>query len=135
MLIDIQNIAPVPQQIISSFMLLGAFIASFATGPLGSVLGRRWCILFGIILLIVSITIMIVTTALGPLYFARLVMGFGNGIVMTFTMVYVSELAPAKLRGLAYGFMTTWITAGTAVGLVRPTPNPDICPVSNHGHS
>ncbi|KAK1763774.1 sugar porter family MFS transporter [Phialemonium atrogriseum] len=112
------NIASVPQQIISSFMLLGAFMSCFATGPLGSVLGRRWCIVLGVVLLIVSIIIMIVTTSMGLLYFARLVMGVGNGLVMTFTMVYISELAPAKLRGLAYGFMTTWITAGTAIGLL-----------------
>ncbi|KAH8904649.1 sugar porter family MFS transporter [Coniochaeta sp. PMI_546] len=112
------NIASTPQQIISSFMLLGAFISCFATGPLGSVLGRRWCIMFGVLLLIASIIMMIVTTSMGVLYFARLVMGFGNGLVMTFTMVYVSEIAPAKLRGLAYGFMTTWITAGTAIGLL-----------------
>jgi len=111
-------------------MLLGAFISCFATGPLGSVLGRRWCIVFGVILLIVSIIIMVVTTSMGLLYFSRLVMGFGNGLVMTFTMVYVSELAPAKLRGLAYGFMTTWITAGTAIGLVslsKPAPPHPTC--------
>ncbi|KAB5547407.1 sugar porter family MFS transporter [Coniochaeta sp. 2T2.1] len=112
------NIASTPQQIISSFMLLGAFISCFSTGPLGAVMGRRYCIILGVVLLIVSIIMMIVTTSLGVLYFSRLVMGFGNGLVMTFTMVYISELAPAKLRGLAYGFMTTWITAGTAIGLL-----------------
>ncbi|KAK4442235.1 general substrate transporter [Podospora aff. communis PSN243] len=112
------NIAAGPQQIISSFMLLGAFISCFAAGPLGSFCGRRWCILLGIILLVASIIIMIITTSLGVLYFSRLMMGFGNGLVMTFTMIYVAELAPSKLRGIAYGFMTTWITAGSAIGLL-----------------
>ncbi|KAK3313205.1 general substrate transporter [Apodospora peruviana] len=112
------NIASGPQQIISSFMLLGAFLSCFAAGPLGSFMGRRWCILFGVVLLIISITIMIVTTSMGVLYLSRLLMGFGNGLVVAFTMVYVSELAPGKLRGIAYGFMTTWITAGTAIGLL-----------------
>ncbi|KAK3380817.1 sugar porter family MFS transporter, partial [Podospora didyma] len=112
------NIASGPQQIISSFMLLGAFISSFTTGPIGSYLGRRWCILVGVILLIISNTIMIITVDLGVLYFSRLLMGFGNGLIMTFTMVYISELAPGGLRGLAYGFMTTWVTAGTAVGVL-----------------
>jgi MFS family permease len=99
-------------------MLLGTFISCFATGPIGSYVGRRWSILGGVVLLIVSIIIMIVTTSLGPLYFSRLLMGFGNGLVMTFTLVYISELAPAKLRGLAFGFACTWVTLGTAVGLV-----------------
>lgn len=99
-------------------MLLGAFLACFAAGPLGSFWGRRWCILFGVALLVIAITIMVVTTSMGVLYFARLLTGFGNGIVMTFTMVYVSELAPAKLRGLSYGFTCTWVTVGQAIGLV-----------------
>ncbi|KAK3689085.1 general substrate transporter [Podospora appendiculata] len=112
------NIAAGPQQIISSFMLLGTFISCFCTGPLGSYIGRRWCILIGVGLLIISITVMVVTTSLGVLYFSRLLMGFGNGLIMAFTMVYISEMAPAKLRGLSYGFMTTWITLGTSVGLL-----------------
>ncbi|KAK0648090.1 general substrate transporter [Cercophora newfieldiana] len=112
------NIAAVPQQIISSFMLLGAFLSCFAAGPLGSYMGRRWCIVLGTGLLVASVTMMIVTTSLGLLYFSRLVMGFGNGLVMTFTMIYVAELSPAKLRGISYGFMTTWITGGSAIGLL-----------------
>lgn len=87
-------------------MVLGAFISCFATGPLGSFVGRRWCIMLGVIFLIVSTTIMVVTTSMGVLYFSRLLMGFGNGILMSQTMIYISELAPAKMRGLAYGFMT-----------------------------
>ncbi|KAK4155413.1 general substrate transporter [Chaetomidium leptoderma] len=112
------NIASGPQQMISSFLLLGAFLSCFAAGPLGSVLGRRWCIQIGLILLVASITVMVVTTSMGALYFSRLLMGFGNGLVMAFTMVYISELAPSKLRGLAYGFMSGWITIGMGVGLL-----------------
>ncbi|KAB5542484.1 general substrate transporter [Coniochaeta sp. 2T2.1] len=112
------NIAAGPQQIIGSFMLLGAFLACFTTGPFGAWLGRRWCIMIGLVLLVISIILMIVTTSMGVLYFSRLLMGFGNGLVMAFTMVYVSELAPSKLRPLSYGFMTTWVTLGTAVGLL-----------------
>jgi MFS family permease len=113
-----QNIASGPQQIIGSFMLLGAFLACFTTGPLGRYLARRWCIILGLLLLVVAIILMVVTTSMGALYFSRLLMGFGNGLVMTFTMVYISELAPAKLRPLSFGFTTTWVTLGTAVGLV-----------------
>lgn len=79
--------------------------------------------MFGLILLLASITIMAITTSLGLLYFSRLMMGFGNGLVITFTMIYVAELAPSKLRGISYGFMTTWITGGSAVGLVSTLPN------------
>ncbi|KAM7212209.1 general substrate transporter [Rhypophila decipiens] len=112
------NIEAVPQQIISSFMLLGAFLSCFAAGPLGSYVDRRRCIVLGTLLIVASVTIMILTTSLPLLYFSRLVMGFGNGLCMTFTMIYVAELSPAKLRGIAYGFMTTWITGGSAIGLL-----------------
>ncbi len=127
-----QNIAPGPQQIISSFMVLGAFLAGFCTGPMGSVLARRWCILIGVVLLVASVTVMVVTTSIGALYFSRLLMGYGNGLVMAFTMVYVSEIAPSNLRGLSYGLTSGWITIGQAVGIVRSPPRPPICCVFRH---
>ncbi|KAK1752331.1 general substrate transporter [Echria macrotheca] len=112
------NIAAGPQQMISSFMLLGALFACFITGPLGSVLGRTWCIFTGVLFLVASILTMIFTTSIQVLYFARLIMGIGNGLVMSFTYVYMSEIAPSRWRGLTYGLTSGWITIGTGVGVL-----------------
>lgn len=66
-----------------------------------------------LVILVIGVTIQIVTTSMGALYVARVITGFSNGMLMSFTMVYVSELAPAKFRGLAYGLLSSWVTLGT----------------------
>lgn len=99
-------------------MLLGSFIASLLAGLLGRFLGRRHSVMVGMVLLIVGVTVQIVTTDLGALYFARLVTGLANGLIMNFTFVYIAEMAPAHLRGVAYGLASGWVTLGTAIGYV-----------------
>ncbi|GAD92005.1 major facilitator superfamily protein [Paecilomyces variotii No. 5] len=112
------NIASTPQQIISSFVLLGSFIASLLAGLFARFLGRRHSVMVGLVLLIVGVTVQIVTTNLGALYFGRLVTGLANGFIMNFTFVYIAEMSPAHLRGVAYGLATGWVTLGAAVGYV-----------------
>lgn len=82
-------------------------------GPIGSYLGRRHSIMVALVVLVVGITVQVVTTSIRALYFARVITGFSNGMLMAFTMVYVAELAPAHFRGLAYGFLTSWVSLGT----------------------
>jgi MFS family permease len=107
-------------------MVLGSFLAGWSAGPIGTYLNRRWSMMLGVVLLVVSVTVMVATTSMGALYFARLLMGYGNGLVMAFTMVYVSEIAPSNLRGLSYGLTSGWITVGQATGTVRPAASPPL---------
>ncbi|RFU27193.1 hypothetical protein B7463_g9149, partial [Scytalidium lignicola] len=107
-----------PQQIISSFMILGAFIGSLMTGPIGARLSRRYSLILGSVLMIVSIVIMTVTTSIGGLYFSRLLVGIANGLMLNFSMVYLQECAPPHLRGLCFGVVTSWIAIGTTVGMI-----------------
>lgn len=72
----------------------------------------------GMVFLIVGVTVQIVTTDLGPLYFGRLMTGLANGFIMNFTFVYIAEMAPAHLRGVAYGLASGWVTLGAAIGYV-----------------
>ena len=60
-------------------MLLGALLGSWAAGPIGQRLGRRAGIVAAILTSFISISIMIGTTNLGALYFARIVIGVSNG--------------------------------------------------------
>ncbi|KAF9886737.1 hypothetical protein FE257_011114 [Aspergillus nanangensis] len=107
-----------PQQIISSFMILGSMIGSILCGPLGGFLGRRHSVMLGSLLMIVSVIIMILTTSMGVLYFSRLLIGIANGLLLNFTMIYLQECASAHFRGLCFGIATLWITTGTTVGMV-----------------
>ncbi|KAJ5814940.1 hypothetical protein N7474_006717 [Penicillium riverlandense] len=112
------NIESTPQQIITSFVLLGSFIASILSGVFSRFLGRRHCVMVGMLFLIIGVTVQIVTTNLGPLYFGRLMTGLANGLIMNFTFVYIAEMAPAHLRGVAYALAAGWVTLGSAIGYV-----------------
>lgn len=99
-------------------MILGAFIGSLLTGPIGHRVSRRYSLIIGSVLMIVSILIMVVTTSIGALYFSRILVGIANGMMLNFSMVYLQECAPPHLRGLCFGVVTSWIAIGTTIGMV-----------------
>lgn len=100
-------------------MILGAFVGSLLTGPIGAHLCRRYSLMLGCLLMIVCVVIMTITTSLGALYFARFLIGVANGLLLNFSMVYLQECAPAHLRGICFGVVTSWIAIGTTIGMVR----------------
>jgi MFS family permease len=71
---------PKVQQLISSFMLLGSLVGSFLSGPIGQKFGRRAGLLTAIVTSFIAISVMIGTTSVGALYFARILLGISNGI-------------------------------------------------------
>ena len=68
-------IDPTVQQLISSLMTIGTFVGSLLVGPFSAKLGRRWGLWAASLINMVSTAIMIGTTHLGALYFARLILG------------------------------------------------------------
>lgn len=75
------NISTERQQLISSLMILGAFISSSAAGPIASLMGRKACILSASGICCVANVIMMTSTNIGVLYVGRLVIGLANGMV------------------------------------------------------
>jgi MFS transporter, SP family, sugar:H+ symporter len=76
-------------------MTLGAFLGSLVAGPMAVRLGRRPCLWIACILCGVSNAIMMATTHLAGLYVGRLCIGLANGFFMTFSQLYLQEVAPA----------------------------------------
>lgn len=113
-------------------MLLGSFISSLLAGIFSRFLGRRHCVMIGMVFLIIGITVQVVTTSLGVLYFGRLATGLGNGLIMNFTFIYIAEMSPAHLRGVAYALGAGWVTLGSSIGsvsiisLIITSKTPDI---------
>ncbi|PMD31531.1 putative maltose permease [Hyaloscypha variabilis F] len=112
------NISPGRQQLISSLMILGAFIASTAAGPIALLLSRKWSIWTAVGLCVIANVIMMTTDKIGGLYAGRLIIGLANGLFMTFAQLYLQECAPAKYRGLTISAFNTWTSIGTLVGTV-----------------
>jgi len=112
------NISPERQQLISSLMILGAFISSACAGPIAHYIGRKMAIWLACGLCVVSNVVMMTANAIGPLYAGRLLIGLANGMLMTFSQLYLQECAPAKFRGLVIGGFQTWTSLGTLVGTI-----------------
>jgi sugar porter (SP) family MFS transporter len=88
------------QQLITSLLQMGLIFASLAVGPLSHYVGRRYCFWFGTGFSYAGLFIQMFVTSKGPVYVARLLLGFGNGLYVTATVLYISEVAPAHLRGI-----------------------------------
>ncbi|KAJ4537527.1 hypothetical protein HRR80_003332 [Exophiala dermatitidis] len=99
-------------------MILGAFLSSACGGPIAKLIGRKMSIWTAIVLCVVANVIMMVTTSIGALYFARLLLGLANGLFLTFAQLYLQECAPARYRGLVIGLFQSWTSIGTLVGTI-----------------
>lgn len=99
-------------------MTLGAVIASGFAGPIAWKLGRKPSIWIACIMCCIANIIMMTTTAIGALYFARLFLGLANGLFMTFSQLYIQEVSPARYRGLALSSFQFWTSIGSLVGTI-----------------
>ncbi|KAI1486453.1 general substrate transporter [Biscogniauxia mediterranea] len=116
------NISPVRQQLISSLMILGAFIASFSAGFTSRWLGRKTSLWVACIGVAVATIIMQLTRSIGALYAGRLIIGLANGLLMTHCQLYIQETLPAKYRGLGIAMFSYWISLGSLLGTVVDYP-------------
>ncbi|THW41324.1 MFS transporter [Aureobasidium pullulans] len=112
------NLTATRQQLISSLMVLGAVIASGCAGPIAWQLGRKTCLWAACALLSVGNIIMMATTHIGALYAGRFILGLGNGLLMTFSQLYIQEVTPARYRGLALASFQFFTSIGTLIGTI-----------------
>ncbi|CAK7200470.1 hypothetical protein SEUCBS139899_003166 [Sporothrix eucalyptigena] len=106
------------QQLISSLMVLGAFVSSGLAGPTAKYIGRKMSIWSAIVLCIVANVIMMTATNIGAMYAGRLLIGLANGMLMTYSQLYIQECAPAKYRGMMISAFQVWTSVGSLVGTI-----------------
>ncbi|KAI1180022.1 MFS transporter [Nemania sp. FL0916] len=114
--LDTWNINPTVQQLISSLMTIGTLIGSVLVGPFSSKFGRKPGLWSAALLNFVATAIMLGTTNIGALYFARLLLGVSVGWFLTFSQLYVHEVAPAHLRGITFAVYQCQLSIGSIVG-------------------
>ena len=75
-------------------------------GPMASYIGRKTSLIIAILLIYVANIVMMTTDTIGGLYAGRLVIGLGNGFLMTFSQLYLQVSWSLKIWGRdAYNIM------------------------------
>ncbi|KAG7284582.1 hypothetical protein NEMBOFW57_010960 [Staphylotrichum longicolle] len=93
------------QQLIGSLLTLGAFLSSITAGAFAHFFGRKPALWLACLLTAAGAAIQIGTTNWGVVYLGRLVLGIGNGFLVTFSNIYCAEAAPAHLRAVLVAFL------------------------------
>jgi MFS family permease len=87
-------------------------------GAFSAFLGRKWALWAACLLNFVALAVQLATTNKGVLYFGRLLLGFSNGFLVTFSNVYTAEISPAHLRGVMVALFAYWVNIGSIFGSV-----------------
>ncbi|KAL5498337.1 hypothetical protein ACEPAH_2479 [Sanghuangporus vaninii] len=106
------------QQLITSLLQVGLIIGSLINGPLSARFGRRASFVVASVLGCAGVTIQILVTSQWPVYIGRLLLGTSNGLYVNSTVLYISEIAPAHLRGLMVALYQPFVNVGIFVGAV-----------------
>ncbi len=103
------------QEIVVSFLLIGAVIGATLGGIPADRIGRRATIIMSAILFIVGA----IGTALAPnvawLLVGRIVVGIAVGVASFVTPLYISEVSPPQIRGALVSLNQLAITVGIVV--------------------
>ncbi|KAI1828344.1 MFS transporter [Xylaria intraflava] len=112
------NIDPTVQQLITGLMTAGSFSSAMLVGPFSSRFGRKYGMWAASVFNLIAAIIMMKTTDLGSLYFARFLLGFSVGWFIPFSQLYVQEVAPAHLRGIMFAIYQCELSFASVVGTI-----------------
>jgi len=110
---DAQAISSSNTSLIVSILSAGTFFGALIAGDLADFIGRKWTIIAGCVIYTVGVVIqMFAASALATIVVGRLVAGFGVGFVSAIIILYMSEIAPRKVRGAIVSGYQFCITIG-----------------------
>ncbi|KAK3385941.1 general substrate transporter [Podospora didyma] len=96
---DAIALASSEKSLITSILSAGTFFGALFAGDLADWLGRRFTIILGCAVFMVGVVLQTAAASLGLIVAGRLVAGFGVGFVSATIIMYMSEIAPRKVRG------------------------------------
>ncbi|MCJ1239854.1 hypothetical protein MMC14_007852 [Varicellaria rhodocarpa] len=100
------------KSLITSILSAGTFFGALIAGDLADFIGRRVTIIAGCGVFIVGVILQTASSSLGLLVAGRLIAGFGIGFVSAIIILYMSEVAPRKVRGAIVSGYQFCITIG-----------------------
>ncbi|KAF7717073.1 MFS-type Sugar/inositol transporter [Penicillium ucsense] len=100
------------KSLIVSILSAGTFFGALLAGDLADWFGRRTTVIGGCFVFIVGVVLQTASSSIGLLVAGRLVAGFGVGFVSAIIILYMSEIAPRKVRGAIVSGYQFCITIG-----------------------
>jgi MFS family permease len=99
--------------LMTSILSAGTFLGALAAGDFADIIGRRPTIILGCLVFCFGCTLQIASTNQEVLFVAgRLVAGYGVGFISATIILYMSEIAPRKVRGAMVSGYQFCITIG-----------------------
>lgn len=115
------NITSHQQEWIVSSMMFGAAVGAITSGWMSSRLGRKKCLLVGAILFVIGSLWSAIASGPEMLLLARLLLGLAVGIASYTAPLYLSEIAPEKIRGSMISMYQLMITIGILAAYLSDT--------------
>ena len=100
------------KSLITSILSAGTFFGAIIGGDIADFIGRRSTIIAGCTIFSIGVIMQIASTALALMVVGRLVAGVGIGFVTAVIILYMSEIAPRKVRGAIVSGYQFFITIG-----------------------
>ncbi|KAL8821752.1 MAG: hypothetical protein Q9191_007251 [Dirinaria sp. TL-2023a] len=102
------------KSLITSILSAGTFFGALIAGDIADWLGRRFTVVAGCVVFAVGVILQVASAGpnLGLIVAGRLIAGFGVGFVSAIIILYMSEIAPKKVRGAIVSGYQFFITIG-----------------------
>jgi sugar porter (SP) family MFS transporter len=100
------------KSLIVSILSAGTFFGALISGSLADRFGRRTTIIMGSFIFMAGVVVQDAVTRVEGFVVGRLVAGFGVGFVSAINILYMSEVAPRKIRGAIVSCYQFAITIG-----------------------
>ncbi|KAI5205115.1 general substrate transporter [Aureobasidium subglaciale] len=100
------------QSLIISILSAGTFFGALFAGALADWIGRRTTIIVGCGVFSVGVILQVASTSIPLIVVGRLIAGVGVGFVSAVNILYMSEVAPRKVRGAIVSCYQFAITIG-----------------------
>jgi MFS family permease len=100
------------QSLTTSILSAGTFFGAIAAGDIADFIGRRSTIILGCLIFTVGCILETASTSIGVMAAGRIICGAGVGFISAIVILYMSEIAPKKVRGALVSGYQFCITIG-----------------------
>lgn len=100
------------KSLIVSILSAGTFFGALISGSLADRFGRRSTIIAGCMIFMAGVVVQVAAPNVNALVVGRLVAGFGVGFVSAINILYMSEVAPRRVRGAIVSCYQFAVTIG-----------------------